>query len=260
MLAYPYIDPVAFSVGPLAVRWYGIAYILGFYLGAKVAFPQLIRLGMSKSEVWDYVTFLMLAILIGGRLGYVLIYDPGYYVSNPLQVVAIWQGGMSYHGAAFGTVFATAWVARAKKLPVWGLLDALGWASTIGLGLGRIANFINGELVGRVTGVPWGKVFPNQGPFPRHPSQLYEAFGEGLVLWIILALANRNGRFQKGQLFAIYLMGYGAIRFGIEFFREPDSQVGYWFGALTTGQVLCTAMVVGGAIIFRLRADRFKVR
>jgi phosphatidylglycerol:prolipoprotein diacylglycerol transferase len=160
---------------------------------------------------------------------------------------------MSYHGAAIGAVLGIWVYSIKKKVSLWTLLDLLGWASTLGIGLGRVANFINGELYGRVTALPWGMVFPNAGVLPRHPSQLYEALGEGLLLWGILTLAHRYLKLRDGQLFGLYMMGYGAIRFGIEFAREPDVQVGYLFGAITAGQALCLLMVILGSWVYRKR-------
>jgi len=253
MLAYPNIDPVFIHLGPLQIRWYGVAYVLGVVLGMRLAYPSLRRLGLSRDAIWDFPTYLILGIVLGGRLGYVCLYDLPYFIEHPAQIIAIWQGGMSYHGAALGTVAATGLFARRHRISMWSILDLLAWGSTIGIGFGRMANFINGELFGRITAVPWGIVFPEGGPLPRHPSQLYEAFGEGVVLFIILSLLRRYGKLKDGQLFGGYLMGYGAIRFCIEFFREPDSQVGYLFGALTMGQLLCITMVLGGAVCFRLR-------
>lgn len=256
MLAYPQIDPIFLTLGPLQVRWYGMAYLAGVIGGIAVAYRSLRALGLSKDAIWDFPTFLILGILLGGRFGYVLVYDLSFFLQNPLHIFAFWKGGMSYHGAALGSVIAVWVFARRNKVAYWSLLDLLGWASTIGIGLGRIANFINGELYGRITSLPWGMIFPEGGMLPRHPSQLYEALGEGLLLFLGLDLLRRYGKLRPGQLFGVYLMGYGAIRFGIEFLREPDSQIGYFFGALTMGQLLCALMVLMGAVCFRLRGPR----
>jgi len=254
MLAYPNIDPVLLHLGPLQIRWYGIAYVAGIFLGMRLAVSSFRRLGLSRDAIWDFPSYLVSGILLGGRLIYVAVYDPGYFIAHPLQIFAIWQGGMAYHGAALGAVVATGLYSRRYLISIWPLLDVLGWASTIGIGFGRLANFINGELYGRVGEVPWAMVFPDAGNLPRHPSQLYEALGEGLLLFILLSLFRRKLDLEPGQLFSCYLMGYGAIRFVIEFFREPDLQVGYWFGALTTGQLFCALMVLAGAICYRIRA------
>lgn len=231
-----------------------MAYLAGILGGMALAYPKLRALKLSKDAIWDFTTFLILGMLLGGRLGYVLIYDFGYFFSNPAEIFAFWKGGMSFHGAALGCVGAVIWFSKKNKITAWSMLDLLGWASPLGIGLGRIANFINGELVGRVTTVPWGIVFPDAGPLPRHPSQLYEALGEGLILFILLSIAMRNLRLKNGQLFGLFMMGYGGIRLGIEFFREPDIQVGYFFGALTMGQILSVLMVVLGVVCYRLRS------
>ena len=253
MLAYPNIDPVFIHLGPLQIRWYGLAYVFGVVLGMKLAYPSLRRLGLDRDSIWDFPTYLIIGIVLGGRLGYVFLYDLSYFMGHLSKVFAIWEGGMSYHGAALGTVISTYFFAQRHRVSLWPILDLLAWGSTIGLALGRVANFINGELFGRITTMPWGMIFAEGGPLPRHPSQLYEAFGEGLVLFITLGLLRRHGQLKDGQLFGCYLMGYGAIRFCVEFFREPDYQIGTFFGLLTLGQLLCITMFLSGAIVFRVR-------
>jgi len=211
-----------------------------------MAKPSLQGLGLSNDAVWDLPTYLIIGILLGGRIGYVVFYDAAYYLAHPLHVISVWEGGMAYHGGALGAVAASWLFARRHRIPILPLLDVMGWVSTIGIGLGRVANFINGELVGRVADVPWAMIFPNNGDVARHPSQLYEALGEGVVLFALLSLIRRSKRLIPGQLFGTYLVGYGVIRFGLEYFREPDIQKGFVLAQLSMGQVLCSLMVVGG--------------
>lgn len=254
-MVFPDISPVLIQIGPVAIRWYGLAYIAGILLGFRLVRQDLLRLGLNQDGMYTLMTWIMVGIFLGGRMGYVLFYDMLYYTQNPSQILAIWQGGMSYHGAALGCVVAMYLFSKRQSLPYLSLLDALGFASTIGIFFGRIANFINAELYGRVTTVPWGVVFPTGGPFPRHPSQLYEAFGEGLfvflVLWGIQKYRQKLARpLPPGMLFAYYLLLYGSVRFVIEFFREPDVQLGYIGGMFTMGQLFCMAMVLLGAGVF----------
>lgn len=254
-MVFPDISPVLIQIGPIAIRWYGMAYIAGILLGFRLVGNALFMLGLNKDKVYTMMTWLIVGIFLGGRMGYVLFYDLLYYTQNPAQILAIWQGGMSYHGAALGCMGALYLFAKQTRVSYLSLLDLLGFASTIGIFFGRIANFINAELYGRVTSVPWGVVFPTGGPFPRHPSQLYEACGEGLfiflMLWGIQRYRGYLGRpLKPGVLFSYYLLLYGSVRFIIEFFREPDSQLGYLFGMFTMGQLFCIAMVLLGAGIF----------
>lgn len=247
MIPFPNINPVLIEIGPLAIRWYGLAYIAGILLGVKLVTKDLLRLGLSKDQVYTFMTWIILGIFFGGRLGYVLFYDLGYYTQSPAAILAVWQGGMSYHGAALGCVFGLYIYSRRIKVPFLALLDLLGFASTIGVFFGRIANFINAELYGRITTVPWGIIFPTGGDSPRHPSQLYEAFGEGVFLFILLAfIRKKHPNAAPGLLFSYYLLLYGSIRFCIEFFREPDRQLGYIGGLFTLGQWLCMTMVITG--------------
>lgn len=260
-MTFPDISPVLFQLGPIAIRWYGIAYIAGILLGFRLVGRDLVRLGLSRDSIYSLMTWLIAGIFFGGRLGYVLFYDWVYYRQYPSQILAVWHGGMSYHGAAIGCVLALYLYGRRAQVSFLSLLDLLGFASTIGVCFGRIANFINAELYGRITTMPWGIVFPGGGALPRHPSQLYEGFGEGLLLFLILWwLRKRNiATSQPGIVFACYLLLYGTTRFIIEFFREPDAQLGYIGGLFTLGQLLCMAMVLLGAALYaHLRFGFFK--
>jgi phosphatidylglycerol:prolipoprotein diacylglycerol transferase len=247
MLTYPQIDPVIFHVGPLAVRWYGLMYLLGFGAGYLLIrhLARLRELPLSREGVSDLLFYLVLGVVLGGRLGYVLFYNLDQYLAHPLEVFAVWQGGMSFHGGLLGVVVAALIFCRRRKLPVLLTGDILVTAATIGLGLGRLGNFINAELWGRVTDLPWGMVFPGAGPLPRHPSQLYEATLEGPLLFLILYLLNRR-KVAEGVPFFCFFIGYGLFRFLVEFVRQPDAQLGFlWWGA-TMGQLLSLPMILFG--------------
>ena len=256
-LAFPNIDPVIFSIGPVSVRWYGFMYVLGFLASYHLARYQIrkhqYRLLEEQFENLNFV--LILFTIIGGRIGYVLFYNFSYYLRHPLEIPATWSGGMSFHGACLALLLAGAIFCHKKKIDFWTAADIYTATIPIGLGLGRIGNFINGELVGRVTGVPWGIIFPFSGPLPRHPSQLYEAFLEGVVLFSLLwSLKNKpwqNKRFwPHGSITALFLAGYGCIRMFVENFREPDAQLGFLWQHLTMGQLLSGIMVAAGALIW----------
>lgn len=247
MLTYPHIDPVIVQIGPLAIRWYGLMYLLGF-VAAYYLIRHLCRwrrIPLTSAEVSDLLFYCVLGVILGGRLGYVLFYDLAYYLDHPLQILAVWQGGMSFHGGLSGVVVAASLFCLRKKLPWLLTADVLVTAATIGLGLGRLGNFINGELWGRVTEVPWGMVFPGGGPLPRHPSQLYEAVLEGGVLFLTLYLLHRR-RATAGVPFFSFCLLYGLFRFGVEFVREPDAHIGFLWGAATMGQLLSLPMVLVG--------------
>ncbi len=244
MLDYPQIDPVIVQLGPVAIRWYGVAYVVGI-LGAAALFRNEFKtkLSMTFDDLSNFVSWVVLGILIGGRLGYVMFYNLTYYMQNPASIFAFWQGGMAYHGGALGAFLATLWYSRSSKKSFLSLIDILGIGSTIGIFCGRIANFINGELVGRITLQPWGMVFPGAGPLPRHPSQLYEAALEGVMLFIILIYIKKKWVLKPGQLFGFYCIGYGAFRLFLENFREPDLQVGLFFNLISMGQILSLVMI-----------------
>ncbi len=253
MLAIPFpaIDPIIFEIGPFALRWYGLAYAAGLFAGLyyirwMVGHPPAL---MTKLQVDDFLLWTLGGVVLGGRLGYVLFYKPEFYLSNPLEILKITEGGMSFHGGLLGVVAAIMLFARAKKIDQWYIADNIGCAVPIGLGLGRFANFINGELWGRVApDLPWAMVFPGGGPIPRHPSQLYQAGLEGVALFIIMHLLWRNKtiRGRTGTLTGCFLIGYGVFRSVAEFFREPDSFIGLLAGGTTMGQWLSLPMILFG--------------
>ncbi|MBG91110.1 MAG: prolipoprotein diacylglyceryl transferase [Actinobacteria bacterium] len=257
MLEYPNIDPVIVSIGPLKIQWYGMAYIGGIIGGAMFGYKRLCKgMGLSMDQFINLVYAIVVGILLGGRLGYVIFYDWGYYWSNPASILAIWQGGMSYHGGAIGAMLGCIIFSYQNKVRVWGILDILGISSTIGIFFGRLANFINGELYGRVTTHPWGMIFPGGGPEPRHPSQLYEAGLEGLLLFGILYTCMTRCQLKEGQLFGLYMAGYGSLRFLIEFVREPDAHLGPILGPLTMGQLLCLIMITAGITLYQYQTQK----
>jgi phosphatidylglycerol:prolipoprotein diacylglycerol transferase len=261
MMTFPQIDPVIFQIGPLAIRWYGLMYLLGFgaayFLISHLS--RLRNLALDKDGVSDLLFYGVLGVVLGGRLGYVLFYNPVQYLSRPLEIFAVWQGGMSFHGGLLGVVAATVFFCIRRKLPILLTGDVLVTSATIGLGLGRVGNFINGELWGRVTDVPWGMVFPDGGRLPRHPSQLYEALLEGLVLFLVLYLLHRR-KATEGFPFFCFFIGYGLFRFLIEFVRQPDAHLGFLWGGATMGQLLSLPMIlfgVGGIFyLYRMRPSR----
>lgn len=265
-MPFPDIDPILIQIGPFAIRWYALAYIAGLILGWRyvVMLAEADRLWPKKSpltrnDVDDMLLWVALGVILGGRLGYVAFYNPGHYLWHPVEILYVWQGGMSFHGGAAGVLVAMALFARARKLPLTSLMDVTSAAATIGLFFGRIANFINAELWGRVTDAPWGVVFPNGGPLPRHPSQLYQAALEGLLLFAILwFLIWRLGALKKpGVVTGAFVCGYGIARTFVEFFREPDAQIGYLAGGwLTMGMVLSIPMALAGAALMWFAATR----
>lgn len=261
MLTYPSIDPVALQLGPLAIRWYSLAYVGGILLGwyyVKWLHKRLPIPGLTPKVLDDLVLWAVLGIVGGGRLGYVLFYKPAYYFAHPLEILQVWEGGMSFHGGLLGTLVAMYALCRKHRIPFLRMMDAVAAATPIGLCFGRLANFVNGELFGRVTDAPVGMLFPRGGPLPRHPSQLYEAALEGVALFIILFLLVRftRARTRPGFVGGVFLAGYGLARATVECFREPDAYLGYLFGAITMGQLLCVPMLaLGGGLILRARRD-----
>jgi phosphatidylglycerol:prolipoprotein diacylglycerol transferase len=246
-IAFPALDPVALHLGPVSVRWYGLAYVVGF-IGAWLVIRNLNerwRVGLTLDDQLTIVLGSVIGVLLGGRLGYVLFYNLGHYVAHPLGIFAVWDGGMSFHGGLVGIVVAGLIIARIVKVPFWTLADIVAVGVPIGLFLGRLANFVNAELWGRVTTLPWGVVFPDAGTLPRHPSQIYEAVLEGLVLLAILWVLSRKAR-PQGFLFGVLLTGYGVARIFVEFFREPDVQVGFLAGGITMGQLLTLPVLAFG--------------
>ncbi|MDB5381865.1 MAG: prolipoprotein diacylglyceryl transferase [Rhodospirillales bacterium] len=251
-IPFPIIDPVMIEIGPLAIRWYALAYIAGIVLGWRLA-RHLVRLtpiASTTEQLDDFVTWVTLGIILGGRLGYVLFYRPGYYLENPLEALAVWQGGMAFHGGMLGVIIATWLFCRLNKLPLLTFADRVVTVVPIGIFFGRLANFINGELWGRVApDVPWAMVFPGAGPDPRHPSQLYQAGMEGLALFTILMIliSRPTIRARPGFISGTFLFGYGTARIIGEFFRQPDAHLGFLFAGATMGQLLSLPMLAAGA-------------
>lgn len=256
-LSFPHIDPVAVAIGPFAIRWYALAYIAGIALAWLLA-RYLVRDAHPpkpcQKDIDDVIPWAMLGIIVGGRLGYVLFYDFARYVANPLDILALWQGGMSFHGGLLGVGAALILFARARGLCLLSLADVAACVAPIGLFLGRVANFVNAELYGRVTDVPWGIVFPGGGPSPRHPSQLYEAVLEGPILLILILLLARF-HLKPGILCGAFLCGYGCARAFVELFREPDAQIGLILDTFSMGQLLSAPMIVAGfgLIVYAMR-------
>ena len=246
-MTFPQIDPVLVHIGPLAIRWYGLMYLLGFLAayGLIRALARRRRLPLEGEGAADLLFYGAVGVVAGGRLGYVLFYNPSWYLDHPLEAFAIWQGGMSFHGGLLGVLAATLLFCRRRKLPVLLTGDILVTAATVGLGLGRLGNFINGELWGRPTDLPWGIVFPGAGPLPRHPSQLYQAALEGLLLFVILMWLHRR-QAAAGVPFFTFFLGYGLCRFLVEFVRQPDAHLGFLWGGATMGQLLSLPMIAFG--------------
>lgn len=252
VLLFPGFDPVLVQVGPFAIRWYALAYIIGLVLGWRL----LRRLVQQPPPVAttvqadDFLTWATLGVVLGGRIGYVLFYQPQFYLQHPATALAVWQGGMSFHGGMLGVVVAIVWFCRHERISILGFADRIAVCAPIGLGLGRIANFINGELWGRPAPawLPWAMIFPNGGPLPRHPSQLYEALLEGLVLFLAMYSLSRNERLRArpGFLTGAFLAGYAVARIICEFFRQPDPFLGYLWAGATMGQLLSLPLLVAG--------------
>ncbi|HEV7266091.1 MAG TPA: prolipoprotein diacylglyceryl transferase [Falsiroseomonas sp.] len=258
VIAFPAIDPIALEIGPFALRWYALAYIGGIVLGWLLArrLVALAPVAASREQLDDAVTWVTLGIILGGRLGYVLFYRPGYYVTAPWEALYVWQGGMSFHGGMLGVIVALLWFCRRQRLDPLLLGDRAATVVPIGLFLGRLANFANGELWGRVSDVPWAMVFPTGGPEPRHPSQLYQAFLEGICLFVLLQVLVRipSVRARPGMLAGVFLAGYGVARLIGELFRQPDAHLGFLIGGVTMGQLLSLPMIAVGAwLILRAR-------
>jgi phosphatidylglycerol:prolipoprotein diacylglycerol transferase len=249
--SYPFIDPVLIRVGPLEVRWYGLMYLLGFACAYLVIRSELKRKHgpIPVESADDLLFYLIVGMLIGARLGYAIFYNLGTYVAAPWEIFFIWHGGMSFHGGLVGMVIAGIIFSRRRNAPFMELADIGALAAPIGLMLGRIGNFINGELYGRVTAVPWGIVFPGGGDLPRHPSQLYEALFEGPFLFAFLWWLRVRIK-RPGEVLATFLLSYGIIRFVVELFREPDPQLGFIARGLTMGQILCLFMIAAGIGLF----------
>jgi phosphatidylglycerol:prolipoprotein diacylglycerol transferase len=256
-IPYPNIDPVFLRIGPVQLRWYGLMYMLSFIIGFFVMrrLARFRKLNLTTDDLYDLLFYLILGVMVGGRLGYVLFYDLSSYLREPLSIFAIWQGGMSFHGGLLGMILAAWYITRKKGWKFFDIADLVSAAAPIGLGLGRIGNFINGELYGRPTNVAWAMIFPEGGNNPRHPSQLYEALLEGLVLFLILRWIYKKN-FYSGTVFWALVAFYGLFRFLVEFVREPDVQIGFDLGPFTRGQLLTLPMLVIGAIMMITFARR----
>ncbi len=254
VLAFPAIEPVLFEFGPIAIRWYALAYVAGLLLGWWYLRTLAVRPPpvMTQRQADDLLLWATLGVLLGGRVGYVLIYNPGFYFDHPMEILAVWRGGMAFHGGLVGVLLATGLFCWRQKLSFLAVSDLVACVTPIGLFLGRIANFINGELYGRMTEVPWGVVFPNGGPKARHPSQIYEALLEGALLFLLLYVLMRftNARDKPGLLGGVFLGGYAIVRYGVEYYRQPDTQVGLIGPGLTMGQVLCVPLFLAGLALF----------
>jgi phosphatidylglycerol:prolipoprotein diacylglycerol transferase len=252
-LPFPAIDPVLIQIGPFAIRWYALAYIGGLVLGWQYLRWLVRRPGwqLTPEALDDLLLYITLGVVLGGRFGYILFYRPDFYLTNPFEILKVWQGGMSFHGGLLGVLAACALFARRRGIPFLEVGDAIACATPLGLLLGRLANFINGELWGRPSDVPWAMVFPGGGPLPRHPSQLYEAALEGVVLFVIMTCIALRPRppGAEGRLGGIFLIGYGAARSIAELFREPDAHLGFLLGGLTMGQLLSLPMVLIGILL-----------
>ncbi len=256
MLIHPAIDPVALRLGPLAIHWYGLTYLVAFALflllgRLRLRHPSFANLqgasAWSARDVEDILFLGVVGVVAGGRIGYCLFYKPAYYLTHPLEVFAVWQGGMSFHGGLLGVIGALAWFSISRKKPFWQVADLVAPCVPTGLAAGRVGNFINGELWGRVAdpGLPWAMVFRGAGDMPRHPSQIYQFLLEGLLLFVVLWWYARKPR-PQGQVAAVFVLGYGVMRFVAEFFREPDAHLGLLTLGMSMGQWLCLPMIVGG--------------
>ncbi len=263
-MPFPDIDPIAFSIGPIVVRWYSLAYLFGIGLGIIYG-----RFLLKRASLWyktnppftpdqfiDFAVWAVLGAIIGGRLGYVVFYDPLYFIANPMDIFKTWMGGMSFHGGLIGVMVAMYFFGRHKKANFLSALDLLAAVSTIGIGLVRVSNFVNGELFGRPTDMPWGVVFPNGGEVPRHPSQLYEAILEGLVLFIFIRIVTHMmfGLRRPGLTAGVFGIGYALSRLLVEQVRLPDPQIGYLFGTdwVTQGMMLTLPILAGGIILLAI--------
>tara|TARA_B100001939_G_C16769510_1_gene542023 strand:+ start:19 stop:804 length:786 start_codon:yes stop_codon:yes gene_type:complete len=256
------LDPVIFNLGIVSIRWYSLAYVLGILIGWWYAK----KLILNKSEILkekfylkhfdDLITYLVVSIIIGGRLGYVFFYNIQYYLNNPIDILKIWEGGMSFHGALIGIILGTYLFSIRRKIEALFLLDVIACVSPIGIFFGRIANFINGELVGKVSSVPWSVIFPSIDLLPRHPSQIYEAIMEGLILFIILNIIFSKKKYEIGSCSYLFLIFYGIFRIISELFREPDVQLGYIFNFASMGSILSFVMFLSGLVMFYIIKKR----
>ena len=268
MLMYPHIDPVAVQIGPFAVHWYGLTYLAAFGLFLLLGMRRLRHEpfasvqgagAWSRKDVEDILFLGVMGVIIGGRLGYCLFYKPEYYLANPLEIFKVWQGGMSFHGGLLGVIASMTWFARSRRKPWLQVADFVAPCVPTGLAAGRVGNFINGELWGRLAdpSLPWAMVFPQSGTLlPRHPSQIYQFLLEGLLLFVLLWFYARKER-KPGQVAAMFLLGYGLFRFIAEYFREPDDFLGLLGLGLSMGQWLCVPMILGGMALWAWSQQRY---
>jgi len=263
-LEFPNIDPVALALGPVQIRWYALAYVTGILLG-WVYIKKLLNLypedqRPSKDHIDDFMSWAIVGVILGGRLGYILFYNLPQYLSNPIKILYVWEGGMAFHGGLIGVVLAVILFSMKHKLNVLRFGDLICCAAPIGILFGRVTNFINGELYGRVADVPWGMIFPHAGELPRHPSQLYEAGLEGAFLFLVLFVCTRFRaiRDKAGMLSVIFIAGYALSRMFVELFREPDAHIGFLSFGLTMGQILSIAMVAGAVVLLAVVAYSHK--
>ena len=250
------LDPILFDLGFIKLRWYSLAYVfgilIGWWYGKKIIIQKSSNLNNNSETMAfdDLITYLIISIIIGGRIGYVIFYNLSYYIKNPFEIIKIWEGGMSFHGALIGIILGTYIFSKRNKIKVFFFLDIIACVAPIGIFLGRAANFINSELVGKVSNVPWGVIFPLIDNNPRHPSQIYEALLEGIILFFILRyVINRKG-YKIGNCSCVFLIGYGLFRIISELFREPDAHIGYLFSLMSTGTLLSIIMIFSGLILF----------
>jgi len=266
-IPYPQIPPEIVRIGPVAIRWYGIMYVVGYVVGYRVERGRIARglVSLDKPGLDTLVGYLVVGMLVGARLTYALVYERGHYLNAPLDILKVWRGGLSFHGAVIGMTLASALFARVRRIPFWSVADTLALAGTPGLFFGRIGNFINAELYGRPTDVPWAMIFPTD-PLgvPRHPSQLYEALGEGILLFFVLRWIERRGVregwYRPGMLTGAFLLGYGVIRFLLEFTRQPDAQLGLVVGPFSMGQLLSAIMIMLGSALLLVIVRRAETR
>jgi phosphatidylglycerol:prolipoprotein diacylglycerol transferase len=255
-IPYPRISPVLLHIGPIQIRWYGIMYLVGYVVGYRLLRQRIKRglLAMSEPDLDALIGYFVVGMLVGARLVYAIVYQPGHYLNEPLEFFRLWHGGLSFHGAMLGMVAACLVFAHRRHVPFWQLGDALAYCGAPGLFFGRLGNFINGELYGRPSHLPWAMIFPSDPlHIPRHPSELYEALGEGVLVFLLLAVLQRRALkrdwYRPGLLAGAFLMLYGTVRFLLEFTRQPDPQLGLVVGPFSMGQVLCAGMVVAGVIL-----------
>jgi phosphatidylglycerol---prolipoprotein diacylglyceryl transferase len=250
------LDPILFDFGFVAIRWYSLAYIAGILIGWRLGKKIILEKQKNTDrkfdlkEFDDLITYLILSIIVGGRIGYIVFYNLNYYISNPFKIVKVWEGGMSFHGALIGVIIGTYLFSKKRKISTFFLLDVIACVAPIGIFFGRIANFINAELVGKATSVSWSVIFPSYDMVPRHPSQLYEAFLEGLILFFILRFFIFKKNYKTGTCSCLFLLSYGFFRIISEFFREPDLQIGYLVNLFSVGTVLSFLMILTGLILF----------